>query len=619
MCGIFGYIGSKKTAPSIVLGGLKSLEYRGYDSWGVASVVYDGNSKFQAPSTKQVPSVNMQNEMSDSGQAEMTSIVVKKRVGKIGSATVDDIPSSSLAIGHTRWATHGGVTEINSHPHMDCTGDIAIIHNGIVENYSELKETLKSQGHTFVSETDSEIIAHLIEQYAKTENFSDAFSHAFENLVGFNAVIAVYAKERMIMAVRNGSPLVLGFGDNEQFLASDASALLPYTREVYFLHDREIVKLNDSDIQMYDAKTKSSVALLPTHIEWSQASAEKNGFPTFMLKEINEQPDMIEGIIAADHDGHKKLASMIKEARGTYLVACGSAFYAATAGSYLFSKVAKRHINTAVGSEFSYDEDFVTDKSLIIALSQSGETMDTLEAIRTAKKHGAKTAAIVNAIGSSVEREVDFSLAIGAGPEKAVASTKAVTGKISHLLLLSHILADRYEEGIDVLKKTKQSIMSVLTPKIDTMINAVADTLVDQKHIYVIGRGLSYPAALETALKIKEISYIHAEGFAAGELKHGVIALIEPGTPCIAFLPNDETYGANLSGAMEMKARGGKIIGISHIRHEIFDEYIEVPDAGVGTVIANIVVAQLLAYHLTIAKKLDPDMPRNLAKSVTVK
>jgi glucosamine--fructose-6-phosphate aminotransferase (isomerizing) len=593
MCGIFGYIGSKNAAPSIVLGGLKSLEYRGYDSWGIAAI-----------SQKDEPK---------------QTIVVKKRIGKIGSATTDDIPASTLAIGHTRWATHGGVTELNSHPHMDCTGSIAIIHNGIVENYAELKNMLKSEGHTFVSETDSEIIAHLIEQYAKTETFEDAFSHAFEKLIGFNAVIAISTAKRSIMAVRNGSPLVLGFGNHEQFLASDASALLPYTREVYFLHDKEIVRLTDTDIQSYDVATKSSVTLLPTHIEWSQASAEKNGFPNFMLKEIHEQPDMIERIIAGSHDEHTTLASMIKNARGAYLVACGSAFYAATAGSYLFSKVAKRHINTAVGSEFSYEEDFVTDKSLIIALSQSGETMDTLEAIRTAKKHGAKTAAIVNAIGSSLEREVDFSLPITAGPEKAVASTKAVTGKISHLLLLSHILANRYEEGIDVLKKAKQSMLSVLTPKTDTIINAIANTLVEQKHIYVIGRGLSYPAALETALKIKEISYIHAEGFAAGELKHGVIALIEPGTPCIAFLPNDETYGANLSGAMEMKARGGKIIGVSHAPHEIFDEYIEVPDAGVGTVIANIVVAQLLAYHLTIAKKLDPDMPRNLAKSVTVK
>ncbi|MEK7165600.1 MAG: SIS domain-containing protein [Patescibacteria group bacterium] len=337
-----------------------------------------------------------------------------------------------------------------------------------------------------------------------------------------------------------------------------------------------------------------------------------------MLKEIYEQPAIISEINTRKEE-HIKLASVIKKAYGTYMLGCGSAAYIAIAGSYLFSKIAKHHVNTAIGSEFGYQLDFLTDKSLVIALSQSGETMDTLESVKKAKAKGANIAALVNVLGSTLYREANHKILIGAGPEKAVASTKALTGKLAHLTLLAYALAGRINKGQEVVLMAVKSTHELLKNRRVAEIIKIARKLRLIQHIYVIGRGLSYPAALETAIKIKEITYIHAEGMAAGELKHGPLALIEKGSICIAFLPNDETYGANLAGAMEMRARGGIIIGISYSPHEIFDHYVHVTDAREATIIPNIIVGQLLAYYLAIERGLDPDKPRNLAKSVTVK
>lgn len=591
MCGIFGYIGKRKNGQKIVLNGLKSLEYRGYDSWGIGVVPESSKGK----------------------------IVIKKRIGKIGKANVNDLPNGTLAFGHTRWATHGGVTEVNAHPHLDCSGTIAVIHNGIFENYEEEKNKLLKKGHKFVSETDTEVLTHLMEDAVKNADFPDAFRSAFNRMEGLNAVIAVSSKENLLIAARNGSPLVIGFGDGENFLASDASALLPYTKDVYFLEDDEMAVLSEEKVSILNVKTAKKVVPKVTRLKWNVEKEDKGKYRYYMLKEIFEQPRIISDIAMNSISQTQKIADMVKSARGTYFVGCGTASYACLAGSYLFSKIAKRHVNSAIGSEFGYSLDFLNKDSLVIAISQSGETMDILESVKKAKDKGAGILGLVNVPGSSLYRLADYKMLIGAGQERAVASTKALTGMIAHLILLATALNGGIKEGQRLLLRATESINNILSPTSIKKIKKIALKIADKNHVYVIGRGLSYPASLEAALKIKEISYIHAEGLAAGELKHGPLALIEKGTPCISFLPNDETYGANLAGAMEMKARGGYIIGISYKNHEVFDDFIPISDAGEASIIPGIVAAQLMAYFLAIIKGLDPDKPRNLAKSVTVK
>lgn len=592
MCGIFGYVGTKSNAADIVLSGLKRLEYRGYDSWGIAAVPLSGGR-----------------------------IAIKKKAGKIGSAHVSDVPRSRLAFGHTRWATHGGVTDINAHPHLDCTGTIAIIHNGIFENYEEIKKKLLTKGHRFISETDTEVAVHLIEEYAKTMAFSKAVQKAFNRMEGLNAIIVLNKDDGHLIAARNGSPLVVGFGSSadgeENFLASDAAALLPHTKQVHYLEDDTMAIIGRHGIMLFDVKTGTHLQPKKQTLTWSVASAEKGDYPFFMLKEIHEQPGIVADIAASGAGQAQKMARLIGTAAHVYMIGCGTASYAAIAGEYLFSKIAKRHANVAIASEFGYHLDFLTKKSLVIAISQSGETMDILESVKKAKEKGASILALVNVLGSTLYREADRKMLIGAGPEKGVASTKAFIGMLSHLTLLAYALAGG--DGSKPLTMAVASMKQILRPAFVSRMQKLARRLKRAEHIFAIGRGLSYPTALETALKIKEISYIHAEGLAAGELKHGPLALVTRGTPCIAFLPDDETYGANLAGAMEMKARGGYVIGVSHKPHEVFDEYLHVDDAREATIIPNVMVAQLLAYYLTMEKGLDPDMPRNLAKSVTVK
>ncbi len=591
MCGIFGYIGYRRDAQKIVFSGLKKLEYRGYDSWGVGVIP----------------------------NADKDTIAVKKKAGKIGNANVDDLPNGSLSFGHTRWATHGGVTDINAHPHLDCSGTIAVIHNGIFENYEGIKRKLLKKGHKFISETDTETLTHLIEDLSKNKSFPDAVMAAFNRMEGLNAMIAISAKKNLLVAARNGSPLVIGFGKNENFLASDSSALLSHTREVYFLEDNEMAVLTPGEVMIFNTKTGRKVIPKISKLDGKEEQGEKGKYKFYMLKEIFEQPHIITNIARNGASQARQMAKIVREARGTYLVGCGTASYACLAGTYLFSKVAKRHVNPAIGSEFGYHLDFLDNHSLVIAVSQSGETMDILESVKKAKQRGAKILSLVNVSGSSLYRLSDYKMLIEAGPEQAVASTKAFTGMLAHLILLAYSLNSGVKEGQEALMAAAGSVRQLLLPKSLQKIRRLASRISERKHVYVIGRGLSYPASLETALKIKEISYIHAEGLAAGELKHGPLALVEKGTPCITFLPNDETYGANLAGAMEMKARGGVVIGISYKPHEVFDYYMHVADAGEATIIPNVVAAQLLAYYLTIKKGLDPDKPRNLAKSVTVK
>lgn len=604
MCGIFGVISKRLDASQIVLKGLKTLEYRGYDSWGIAVLANDRKNKL--------------------------SLTIKKKAGKIGSATIDDLPKSDCALGHTRWATHGGVTDKNAHPHLDCSGNFAIIHNGIIENYDEIKKELHASNHTFISETDTEVAVHLIEEIFNSfnkkktfktdeENFIESVRLAFNRFVGSNAIIVVSSKCKMFVAAKNGSPLVVGLGKNENFLSSDAHALLPYTHDVYFMEDGSLVAVKQDSIKQWNLDTGKNIPLTPTHLSWKETVADKGRYSHFMMKEIMDQPDIIRRIATEENRLVSQFAGEIKKSYGTYLVGCGTAAYACLAATYIFSKVARRHVNFAVGSEFSYSLDFLTPKSFVIALSQSGETLDVLDAAKKAKEKHVRLGSIVNVLGSTLHRMSDVSLLLGAGTETAVVSTKAFSAKLAYITLLAYVLAGKEKEGKSILKKAASSLEKVLMEPTIGKVVALADKIKNKEHLYVIGRGISYPLALETALKIKEASYIHAEGFAAGELKHGVIALIEKGTPCIAFLPNDETYGANLAGAMEMKARGGYIIGISHKSHEIFDYYIPVDDCGVATIIAEVAVGQLLGYYLALKRGNDPDKPRNLAKSVTVK
>jgi len=586
MCGIFGYVGKKNNAAQLILEGLKTLEYRGYDSWGIA-VRHD------------------------------RKIVIEKHIGKIGDATVS-LPESNVGIGHTRWATHGGVTQENAHPHLDCKEELAIIHNGIIENYLEIKKELLQKGHTFISETDTEVVPHLIEEYLKNEGFATSFRRAFNRLSGLNAIVATYAPSREIMAAKTGSPLVVGIGEDDLYLASDAAGIIRHTRKILFMKDGEMVILGEvlKLLSLLDGKELSAHI---EEIDWKIEETDKGDYAHFMVKEIHEQGAIVRNIASTYEDLIKQITKSIESAFGTYFIGAGTAYHACLAGSYLFSKIAKKHVNTAPASEFNYLEDFLTDRSLIIALSQSGETIDVIEPLNRAKEKGSIIAALVNSLGSTIYRMADEKILLGAGPEKAVASTKAYTAKLATLILISYMLKKDFQTGQRMLLKAADEIDRQLSGASLLQLDKIAKALSVVEHIYTVGRGMSYPTALEAALKIKEVTYIHTEGLAGGELKHGTIALISKGTPCIVFAPKDDTYEAMLSNAMEIKARGGVIIGVASKKEEVFDYFIEVKDTADASIISQIIPMQYLAYRIAVLKNLDPDKPRNLAKSVTVK
>lgn len=588
MCGIFGYIGNKQNAAILVLEGLKTLEYRGYDSWGIAVV--------------------------------KSKIIIKKRAGKIGNATVSDLPDSNFALGHTRWATHGGVTDTNAHPHFDCTNNLAIVHNGIVENYEEIKEELIGKNHHFISETDSEVIVHLIEEYNRIESFKEAVRKSFLKLKGRNAIIVMSAKENSMIVVKNGSPIVIGIGNKENFVASDASALLPYTKKVIYLEDFQVAMINEAKISITSVEDNKPVKTKIITLDWKVEEVEKAPYPHFLLKEIMEQGQTIRSAITQNRTDIERFADLMKQSFGSYFIGCGSAAHACRAATYIFSIIAHRHINFCVGSEFVYFKDFLTPKSLLIAVSQSGETADILEAVSAAKNQKSRINSIVNVIGSTLSRISDVCLPLRVGPEKSVLSTKAFTAKLALFYLLAYTMDNKYEYGYKELLNTSDVISRLLNDNnFHQNILQIVDKIYRVNDLYIIGRGLSYPVALEAAHKIKEASYIHAEGFAGGEPKHCEIALISKGVPCIVFAPKDETNQAILSNAMEFKSRGGYIIGISPNRENVFDEWIKVPDIGVTSSIINIIPSQLMAYYLAVRRGCDPDKPRNLAKSVTVK
>ena len=595
MCGIIGYIGDKEVTP-IVFSGLKRLEYRGYDSAGIA---VGGNGG---------------------------RIQIKKDVGR-----VDDINEridflsmeGDFGIGHTRWATHGGVTRKNAHPHVSNNKKIVVIHNGIVENYQDIRRMLESNGFNFYSETDTETIPNLIEfEMRKGKDFERAAMDAIKQLEGYYAVLAMFEGERKIIGSRNGSPLVVGIGNDDAFLASDIPAFLEHTKKVMYIHDNDFVVLDGADgrtrVRFFTLKDRMRVERPVHSIDWDLEQAQKGEFDHFMMKEIAEQVETVKSAANQDKDILFEVADTIKRSKGVFLVACGTSYHACLTASYLFSKIANMHVNVVLGSEFSNYEHFLTPETLVLAVSQSGETIDVLDAVRTARRKGSKVMSIVNVMGSSLHRNSDRALMLNAGPEICVLSTKTYTAQLTVLSLLAYTVAGRYDEGKKRLEYLWNTIYNLTSANSRKYIKSIAEKLQDKEHVFTIGRSLQYPTSLEAALKIKEVSYIHAEGFSGGELKHGTIALIEEGTPCIVF-SSEENEREILSNAMEIKARGGYIIGISAKNNEVFDFFIKVPEVGDLNPVTQIIPIQILAYQLAVLRGCDPDKPRNLAKSVTVK
>ncbi|MAG18234.1 MAG: glutamine--fructose-6-phosphate transaminase (isomerizing) [Candidatus Diapherotrites archaeon] len=581
MCGIIGIKGSNATEQAF--SGLKALEYRGYDSWGIA---YPTNNEFS----------------------------VEKKTGHISNSN-PVFSDSSIAIGHTRWATHGNVSERNAHPHLSMDGKIALVHNGIVENFAELKKSLLEKNYAFKSDTDSEIIVNLIQEKMKSENsFEEAVRKSLLEIDGSYAIVAIHQGEDKLVCARNGSPLVLGFGESF-FVASDATAFIGETKKVYFLNDNEMSVIS-LEPKVFDVASGKEINFETKELTWSFEQAQKGSYPHFMLKEISEQPKALELAIEQPKEKLDELTSLIKSSEKVFLIGCGTSYHACVAGSYFFSN-AGLHVETILASEFSRVENFLNEKTLVVALSQSGETADLLDAVKAAKKKGAKIASIVNVMDSSLMRTSDVSILMNAGPEICVLSTKSYTSQLAILLLLAYSVVGKNDEAKQLVKETASKIESLISSSKEEM-ELLAEKLANKKNIFVIGRSEAFPAALESALKIKEVSYIHAEGFAGAELKHGTIALIEEGTPAIV-LCTPETRAEVLSNAIEMKSRGALTIGVDSKEHSEFDFNIAVPDCGNANIISLIIPIQLLSYFLALKKGFDPDKPRNLAKSVTVK
>ncbi len=611
MCGIVGYCGPRRVVP-VVLEGLRRLEYRGYDS---AGIVYLEDGK----------------------------LIKHRSEGKLSNleAIIDSalIAPSHIGLGHTRWATHGAPTTENAHPHSDCTGDLVVIHNGIIENYHSLREELKAKGHKFSSETDTEVLAHLIEEYL-TDDLVSAVKEAVSRVEGSYAIGVLWTgMPDTIIAVRNQSPLVLGISkDQGTFLASDIPALLPYTNEVVFLDDMELAILKADGYEVYSLFGTLVEKEIQT-INWNAGMAEKAGFKHFMLKEIFEQPQAITNTVSGRINPESGLVELpevnldseeIDNIDRIFLVACGTSWHAALVAKYWIEKYAGIPVEVDIASEFRYRHLIINDRVLTISISQSGETADTLAGIRLAKKLGSKIITICNVVGSTMTREADGTVYTHAGPEIGVASTKAFISQLAALFLFTLFLSQK--KGTLSLEKSREmgkaliDIAGVIErelPRIQEEIKELIDNFYDCRDFLFVGRGLSFPIALEGALKLKEISYIHAEGYASGELKHGPIALIDKEMPILALVPQDDVYQKSLSNVEEIKARQGRLIligteGDSHLQR-LTDDVIflpKVPDD--MNPILYTIPAQLLAYEIASRRGCDVDQPRNLAKSVTV-
>ena len=590
MCGIIGYIGSREAAP-LVLKGLEKLEYRGYDSAGIATSV-------------------------DS------HLCIEKGIGKLDEVArahhLGELPGK-VGIGHVRWATHGGVTPENAHPHSDCHRQVAVVHNGIIENYRELRSRLEPE-HKFISDTDSEVIPHLLEEYLKDGiPLEEAVLRMTPELKGSYALLAVSAKEPgKIVATRKDSPLVVGIGEEGNFVASDSLPFLEETNRVIFIEDGETVVLTGEKVTLLDGDGRE-ITRAPEKVDWKWDEATRQGYDFFMLKEILEEPQSLRRALMQDKEQVMEMAMDILRARQVIFTACGTSRYAALIGRYVFSKLAGKFSDVIIASEFGYFADSVDKNTVVIAVSQSGETADVIQGVKKAKENGASVFSLVNTVGSSLARMSDRVLYLNCGPEIGVAATKSFVAQLALFYLLAFAMANRFDEGAVEIKAIASLVEGNFHGNGEKL-PRLARELKDRKDFYYIARGVNFAIAMEGALKLKEISYIHAEGMPAGELKHGTLALVEKGTPVVAICPRDYTFDETLSNVSEAKARGAYVIGVSERWEEVFDEWIEIPTVEeIFYPLVTIVPLQLLAYHLAIARGLDPDKPRNLAKSVTVK
>ncbi|OXM86276.1 glutamine--fructose-6-phosphate transaminase (isomerizing) [Paenibacillus rigui] len=609
MCGIVGYIG-KGQAQQVLTNGLKKLEYRGYDSAGIA--VYDGEK-----------------------------VQVSKSKGRIAvlEERLEQSPVlGSLGIGHTRWATHGRPSDVNSHPHTDETGKFSVVHNGIIENYLDLKQELQEEGVTFVSETDTEVIVHLLSSLYDGDIVS-TIQKAASKMRGAYAlgVITEYEPDRLV-AVRYASPLIIGLGEEENFIGSDISAVLEYTRDIYILEDGELAVITKNDVTLMKIETLETVQRNIFRVDWDMEQTEKDGFEHFMLKEIYEQPNAFRKTILNRIDsagknivfeGLQLSSEQIHRLDKIFIIACGTAYHAGLVGKHVIEELTRIPVEVDVASEFRYRRPIVTDKTLVIVVSQSGETADTLAALRESQRLGAKVLAITNVPGSSIARDADEVIATVAGPEIAVASTKAYTSQLIAFYLFGIYLAQVKETipeeerkvMIEALCKLPEQTEVVLQHAND--IRMYAEAIKGHSSLFFIGRGIDYAVALEGSLKLKEISYIHSEAYAAGELKHGTLALIEEGTPVIALATQTELYEKMASNIKEVKARGAHVLGVTleeNIElHRNVDDVCLIPSAmALFTPVLSVIPLQLISYYTSLALGNDVDKPRNLAKSVTV-
>jgi glutamine---fructose-6-phosphate transaminase (isomerizing) len=617
VCGIVGYIGTKPVVP-LILDGLKRLEYRGYDSAGIAVVQKDGK------------------------------LEIRRAPGKLHNLeeSIRTTPLDGVyGIGHTRWATHGRPTEENAHPHRDCTGEIVVVHNGIIENYLELKHQLIAEGHKFLTETDTEIIAHLIEKYSQGASLEEAVLKSVKVMTGAFALVALSTRDPLkIVAARLGPPIVVGLGEKEFFVASDIPAILQHTRSVFFLADGELAVVTPQGVRVMDFQGHP-INRQPQHVSWDPIMAEKGGFKHFMQKEIFEQPravrDTLLGRISQD-TGKVFLDQMditeqeFQNFQGVKIIACGTSWHSALAGKFMIERLAQLPVEVDYGSEFRYRDPLVNKHHLVIAISQSGETADTLAAQRESRQKGAKILGICNVVGSMLTREANGTIYTHAGPEIGVASTKAFTGQLTALMLTALYLAQvRGKQPPDAARSLMQELTRI-PHKIETILQHDAELeelgrlFFRHTDFLYLGRGIHYPIALEGALKLKEISYIHAEGYPAGEMKHGPNALIDEDLPVVVIATRDESdpasmtrYEKTVSNMQEVKARDGIVIAVvtegDRQAREIANHVVEIPAAPeLLAPILEIVPLQLLAYHIAVRRGCDVDQPRNLAKSVTV-
>jgi glutamine---fructose-6-phosphate transaminase (isomerizing) len=613
MCGIIGYIGDKPVVP-VLIEGLRRLEYRGYDSAGVAVVNGHG-------------------------------LEIRRSAGKLGNLehVIEGSPiTGKYGLGHTRWATHGRPTEENAHPHRDCKDKIVVVHNGIIENYLELKQELQSKGHKFVTETDTEVVAHLVEQEWRDDGLEYAVMRAMQRLRGLFAIVLLSADDpEKIVAVRNGPPVVVGLGDGEWFVASDIPAILQHTRDVTFLNDGEMAIVTRAGVKFTDLSGKV-IEKKSQRVTWDPVQAEKAGYKHFMLKEIFEQPTAVRETIlgrVSQDTGLVFLDEMnltdedFRSIDKIQLLACGTSWHAALVGKFLLEQFAEVPTEVDYGSEYRYRRPIANHKTLTVVITQSGETADTLAALREAKAKGAKSLAICNVVGSMATREADGTLYTHAGPEIGVASTKAFTCQLVALYILAMYLGQ--VRGTMLEEQRKRHIAELLrlptildeALKTAKQIEDIATRFANRTDFLYLARGINYPIALEGALKLKEISYIHAEGYPAGEMKHGPIALIDEKMPVVAIAPSDHVYEKMLGNIQEVKARGGSVIAITTSGDDMIwrmlngttDSIVSLP--AVPPELAPVVISiplQLLSYHIAVRRGCDVDQPRNLAKSVTV-